>query len=734
VAENTIYLKNQEKIIKLTEEEDKLKKSIAAEAKKIAEAAKNGKEVSQEELRNLKLKLKVKQDEKKITQQIGNIHEEIADEMSTEQLLSFDISKNLKNKKKIDEDIAKLKMSGNKEDSEALEVLQKRKATMDELLKTTIDEAAQAQATQQTAEKTLETLGMSVSSLKGMKDQAILFGRALMANPYMLLLAGFALLIMYLKDTVSFSMKLSKELGVSVGQAAKLNNEIGFVRRKFLDMVGIDISAISNQLLEDFGDVNMLSGMTVQQIGTMALGMGTTGQNLVKVSKTMQSVLPSISTSADAMYQMGMFAAIAKENGAATGKVMDDLADNTEVFASFGKDGGENIAMAAIQARKLGLNLSQTAKIADSLLDFESSIEKEMEASLLIGKQLNYNRARQLALEGDIAGAAAEVMDQIGGQEEFSRLNVIQRRALAESIGVSVDELSRLASGNLNVSSDATEPMDAVAEGQKMLSDAMGGLDKTLAVTNFGLKGISKYLAKRNQAKIAAEATEKAVTKGIPKALETLAKGPKNLDGSPNKKFKSNKQAIETLSKELGAESAEAIGKKAVTKKVTEKVVQETVEQGSKLGLKATIGKVPVLSLITGAVFAGKEIMQGDFVGAGMEIASGVSATLGALSFGAGTGISYGIDGAILARELYQASQTLTKLEEDLNKEIQTLNAEDQAKVAAAMQGTEEQLMEFIKANDSWFGKSGNQLDNVAELLQKILNEQKSLPTNMTKE
>ena len=230
MAENTIYLKNQEKIIKLTEEEDKLKKSIAAEANKIAEAAKNGKEVSQEELRNLKLKLKVKQDEKKITQQIGDIHEEIADEMTTEQLLSFDISKNLKNKKKIDEDIAKLKMSGNKEDSEALDKLQKRKATMDDLLKTTIDNASQAQATQQIGEKTLETLGMSVSSLKGMKDQAILFGRALMANPYMLLLAGFALLIMYLKDTVSFSMKLSKELGVSVGQAAKLNTESGSLK------------------------------------------------------------------------------------------------------------------------------------------------------------------------------------------------------------------------------------------------------------------------------------------------------------------------------------------------------------------------------------------------------------------------------------------------------------------------------------------------------------------------
>ena len=34
---NTIYLRNQEKIIELTEQEDKLKKQIAAEAKKIAE-------------------------------------------------------------------------------------------------------------------------------------------------------------------------------------------------------------------------------------------------------------------------------------------------------------------------------------------------------------------------------------------------------------------------------------------------------------------------------------------------------------------------------------------------------------------------------------------------------------------------------------------------------------------------------------------------------------------------
>ena len=51
MAENTIYLKNQEKIIKLAEEEDKLKKSIAQNAKEIAQAGDKATEKQKETLR-----------------------------------------------------------------------------------------------------------------------------------------------------------------------------------------------------------------------------------------------------------------------------------------------------------------------------------------------------------------------------------------------------------------------------------------------------------------------------------------------------------------------------------------------------------------------------------------------------------------------------------------------------------------------------------------------------------
>ena len=126
---------------------------------------------------------------------------------------------------------------------------------------------------------------------------------------------------------------------------------------------------------------------------------------------------------------------------------MNDLAESTETFAKFASDGGDELARAAIEARKLGLNLGTVDKIAESLLDFESSIEAQLEAQVLLGRSLNLDRARQLALSGDLEGVLAEVKNQVGGAAEFAKLDVIQRKALAASVGLEVSELSKLAAG-----------------------------------------------------------------------------------------------------------------------------------------------------------------------------------------------------------------------------------------------------------------------------------------------
>ena len=95
----------------------------------------------------------------------------------------------------------------------------------------------------------------------------------------------------------------------------------------------------------------------------------------------------------------------------------------------------------------------------DSMLDFQSSIESEMNASIMLGRLLNFQKARELALNNDTVGAMKEVVAQMGSEAEFQALNAIQRDALAKSINVSTSELAKVVekgAEGANVAGDIT--------------------------------------------------------------------------------------------------------------------------------------------------------------------------------------------------------------------------------------------------------------------------------------
>jgi hypothetical protein len=102
------------------------------------------------------------------------------------------------------------------------------------------------------------------------------------------------------------------------------------------------------------------------------------------------------------------------------------------------------IAEAVVQSKKLGTTLEQVDKTASSLLNFESSIESELEAELITGKQLNFERARAAALTGDQATLMEEMAAQAGSLAEFQGMNVIAQESLAKAFGMSRDEMSEM--------------------------------------------------------------------------------------------------------------------------------------------------------------------------------------------------------------------------------------------------------------------------------------------------
>ena len=133
----------------------------------------------------------------------------------------------------------------------------------------------------------------------------------------------------------------------------------------------------------------------------------------------------------------------------------------------------EEIAKAVAQVQALGIGLQEAASISGKLLDFQSSIEAELEAEVLTGKDLNLEQARYLALQGKSAEAAAELLNQVGSLAEFQSMNVIQQQALASAAGLTADQLADQLVKQSAINSQKQEGLDIDGEEQKEAASAL---------------------------------------------------------------------------------------------------------------------------------------------------------------------------------------------------------------------------------------------------------------------
>ena len=718
MAENTTYLKNQEKIIELTEQEDKIKKEIAKTAKEIADAGEKATKQQKEQLRTQKIELEQKKAEKKITAEIGSIHESMEDTMDKEALLSFDILKNEKKLKDVAEQIKSNKANLGKAERKRLDNNLKAAKAEFESAK---DAATEMQAKQMVSEKLQDSLGVSANSMRELKAQAILFGRAVMKNPMILLGAALVGAGMLLKKAITSTREFQKELGLSAHQAVELNKELKLNPKLVATakLAGIELNDVAAKIQENFGDLNQVNAKNIEQLVEQNLLLGIQIDSSVKLAKTFMDVTGS--SFETAMNFQASTAALAESNDVAPGDVIADIAENSESFAEFAKDGGNNIARAAIQAKKLGINLATTAKIADTLLDFESSIEKEMEASLLIGKQLNFNNARRLALEGDLAGAARDVVSQIGGQAELNRMNVIQRRALADSIGVSVEELSKLASGKLEVKNK-----------DKSIDERNLEARKTIASTQEKLIQATDALKKATIA-LAAIMGVNALMK-LPKTLKNLT--PK-LETMKSSAQRFTKKVTPKMTKAGNLSKREGLGRtlkdstrnlKATSKNLTKSIVSRAPKALVKGGVVgAAVGGADIVSGIQnqdkGAIGGGAGAIIGGAIGS--FIAPGFGTVVGSV---AGQMIGEALGNKLEASESIEDKQAeINEVKRKLEEEKAKLSADDRKALLIAQAKGGDALQKFIDDNDSYFGTFGNSLDNVAELLKTLNKKQDDL-------
>jgi hypothetical protein len=278
-----------------------------------------------------------------------------------------------------------------------------------------------------------------------------------------------------------------KELGVSSQEAASIAVQQKAIElsAKAFGLESTDISQASSAIRENLG-------VSAQEATSLSLSFArtaaATGQTAEQLSNTLVALEAVSSASREVLLnQLRTNAAIIGQAGVTPAVVLQDIAQNTEFFATFAKEGGDNILRAAIAAKSLGSELGTVSGIAESLLDFESSIEAQLEASLLLGRQINLDRARQLFFVGKTEQGLQEVLRQVGSEAEFTRLLPIQRQKLASAVGLNVEQLSRLVRNNATGATGAAVGAAMGGDGQSV--DFLSQIADNTRKTYKGIQG-----------------------------------------------------------------------------------------------------------------------------------------------------------------------------------------------------------------------------------------------------
>ena len=257
----------------------------------------------------------------------------------------------------------------------------------------------------------------------------------------------------FLISPIQDSMKLQKELGIGAGHAWDLqlaSQEAAAGGFMYGESVSDSLER-AKTLVDTWGVLNDETMRSIKIATDLERTYGISTDSAAGLAQMMEAT--SDSTKDVLMAGMAGEMKSMQEAGLPVGSIMTDIAGDTDFFAGHMKDGGKNIMKAAKFAKKLGMDMNTISSAAESLLDWESSINAEMEASVLLGRSVNMEQARQLMFEGKHEEAMKAIMVQVGSEADFAAMNVVQREALAAASGLSLTDLTKMVAAEQKLAS-----------------------------------------------------------------------------------------------------------------------------------------------------------------------------------------------------------------------------------------------------------------------------------------
>lgn len=197
---------------------------------------------------------------------------------------------------------------------------------------------------------------------------------------------------------------------------AALSQQLGFSKR-FSDDLNIGFINLTKRI-----------GLSEEAAGGLAKASIITGKSMKSITDDASGAVSAVSS------QYGIQIRVQD--------VLEKAGKSSSLLLANFKGNPVELAKAVAEMDALGTSLETTQKQANALLDFQTSIQNTLEASLITGRYINLDKARELALNNDLVGVAKELTTQQIDYNTFSDMNAIQRRSMARALGLETQELS----------------------------------------------------------------------------------------------------------------------------------------------------------------------------------------------------------------------------------------------------------------------------------------------------
>jgi len=495
---------------------------------------------------------------------------------------------------------------------------------------------------------------------------------------------------------------LQRNLNRTRGEAEGVTREFNKLGSTITGITGDELVNTAVGFGKSLGTSAVISGQLAADVTTISKQLGLGADSANEIAKL------GIATSKNAeTFTDNLIGTVLEQNALTNSSIryqdiLEDVAKTNKAVVLSTQAQGKNLAQAAFQAKKMGLSMNQLDGIAGNLLDFESSIAAELEAELMTGKELNLEKARTAALNGDMATLAAEIAKQGITAEKFGDMNRFQQEAIAKALGMSREELAaslieqqalsalsakdkndlnnkvkeelkrvdaikdaterekarsalikKLGSDELVRQQEAQTREEKTAEAQKEMALAMTNLAQNILPS---IESLLQKIVDNAQmfANILMGIGAIALFGKFRGLLRTLGKI-KGLAGDVMKFFGGGGKVATATMKATGktvsgaaAQSAVKAGSATATKMVGKTAAKTVGKTAAKTAGKSLLKKIPVIGALAGIGFAISRAMEGDYTGAALEAVSGLAGTIP----GVGTAASLAIDAGLAARDM----------------------------------------------------------------------------------